>query len=230
MTGIKIYAACIKNNSISHLLGLYSGILNRDEKMKVNSFRFEADSLRSIGAILLLKHSLMKNLNIGPLNVELEKNANGKVYLKGRNDFYFNISHSGDFVLLAFYDSEVGIDIEKIEPVDLSMNGSYFSPEECERFKSIPKNSQIDYFYELWTLKESYIKYLGTGLSLEPTKFVLDFNDDSIKVSCQMGFNTNCNFKRINDFKGYKAALCACGNQNISYEINYIDLEKLQFL
>ena len=56
-----------------------------------------------------------------------------KPYLRGK---YFNISHSGDYVVLATADSEVGVDIEKIEPYSDAVAARCFTAEEQKWLQS----------------------------------------------------------------------------------------------
>lgn len=79
---------------------------------------------------------------------------------------YFNISHSGKYVVCAVGDSEMGIDVQKEvmlkEEELLQLCNRFFTEFEFRSLQS--SKNRIDYFHKLWTLKESYIKYLGTGM------------------------------------------------------------------
>ena len=72
------------------------------------------------------------------------RSENGKPYC---DDVFFNISHSGKYVVLATADSEIGIDIEKIRDTEKRLFAEDFASKEE--------------FFEMWTKKESIIKYLG---------------------------------------------------------------------
>jgi 4'-phosphopantetheinyl transferase len=63
----------------------------------------------------------------------------------------------------------VGIDIEEHREGDLTSMGKIaFHREEYDYFLQEPTASR---FYELWTLKESYVKMIGSGFSIEPSSF-----------------------------------------------------------
>jgi phosphopantetheinyl transferase len=92
---------------------------------------------------------------------------NGKPYLKN-SDTYFNISHSGDYVILATAESEVGVDIEKMDAFSDKVAARCFTPLECEWMKQEGDNKA---FYRLWAAKESVMKASGLGFSLPPNSF-----------------------------------------------------------
>ena len=73
-------------------------------------------------------------------------------------DINFNISHSKGVVVFVKDKIPIGIDIEKIRPVENSLVEYISSNEEREYIKS-----DIN-FYEIWTNKESLTKAIGTGI------------------------------------------------------------------
>ena len=89
----------------------------------------------------------------------IEIKREGKPYVKDCS-YHFNLSHSGDYLLLAVGDTPVGADIEKITKIRPKTVEKYFSQSEQERVK---KNGSKD-FFEIWTKKESYVKYTGEGM------------------------------------------------------------------
>ncbi|MBN2435297.1 MAG: 4'-phosphopantetheinyl transferase superfamily protein [Spirochaetes bacterium] len=76
----------------------------------------------------------------------------------------FNVSHSCRMVCVVFYDKPVGIDIEYIRPRKMmdQLASRYFHKDELCKFKSL--DNRIEYFYRIWTRKESYLKFLGIGV------------------------------------------------------------------
>ena len=90
------------------------------------------------------------------------RNEYGKPYIPELPMFYFNISHSNHFLAIALSNHQVGVDIERIKPVNLRIAKRFFSKEEQTYVFSCPKN-QIKRFYEIWTKKEAYVKYIGCG-------------------------------------------------------------------
>ena len=90
---------------------------------------------------------------------EIKKGSHGKPYFPG-TDIHFNISHSGDFKVLAIAETPVGVDIEKVRKADLRVAKRF-----CENeYNYITQKDSEHRFFEIWTKKEAYLKYKGTGL------------------------------------------------------------------
>ena len=81
----------------------------------------------------------------------------------------FNVSHAGDYVVGVVSDCEVGCDIEKAVDAPLEIAERYFFAEEYEYIKSAADKDRA--FFTLWTLKESYMKMTGRGMSLALDSF-----------------------------------------------------------
>jgi len=107
-----------------------------------------------------------KQLGVLPREIIFNKGENGKPFLKNFPSFHFNISHTKNAVLIAVSDSPIGTDIEIIRPYDeklLKVAKRFFLPKEFE-YIAIEEGRQSNRFFEIWTRKEAYAKYLGTGL------------------------------------------------------------------
>lgn len=98
--------------------------------------------------------------NINALSLKMVYSPHGKPYFENLPDFYFNISHSGDLTVIAISDQNIGIDIEKLRNINLRVAKRF-----CEdEYTYITKNVSPTAFFEIWTKKEAYLKYLGEGL------------------------------------------------------------------
>lgn len=122
--------------------------VSEGQKEKALRFANEIDQIRS------LLSSYLKNLLS---REEMLKNEYGKPYFD--NGPFFNISHSGKYVLMAVSTSEVGVDIEEIKNKDMSALVRIFNEAEA---KMIKEHSD---FYYLWCAKESLIKCMGLSVS-----------------------------------------------------------------
>ena len=87
-----------------------------------------------------------------------------KPYLIDHPDVHFNLSHCDGMVACAMSLRVIGIDIEYIRPLNQSVLRKVCSMEEQEAVWQ--SENPDEYFFRLWTLKESYIKAVGKGLSL----------------------------------------------------------------
>lgn len=104
-------------------------------------------------------------------------NEYGKPYIK-ENKFYFNKSHTKNLCALIIDDKECGIDIEQIRKYNEKMANKILSNEEI---KYINSKNKKDYFFTLiWTLKESYLKALGTGINV-PLKNISFVKNNKIR-------------------------------------------------
>ena len=117
------------------------------QKEKALRYANEIDQIRSLLSSYL-KNQLSRE--------ELLKNENGKPYFL--NGPYFNISHSGRYVLMAVSTAEIGVDIEEIKNKDMSSLVRIFNEAEA---KMIKEHSD---FYYLWCAKESLIKCMGLSV------------------------------------------------------------------
>lgn len=105
-----------------------------------------------------------EKLNIPFEEIFIDKTENGKPYFKNYPDFHFNISHTIGAVAVAFSDSPLGVDIERIRKADLRVANRYFDNNEKEYIYRNKENVNRR-FFEIWTKKEAYIKMRGLTLS-----------------------------------------------------------------
>ena len=97
--------------------------------------------------------------------IEFSTNAYGKPFLVNCPEIHFNLSHAGNYIACATHSYPVGIDVEVIEGIDLMIAERFFAKDEIKYIFTDSKDSLEQRFFEIWTKKESYIKWDGTGLS-----------------------------------------------------------------
>jgi len=124
------------------------------------------------------------------------------------NGIHFNISHSGNCVVCAVDEKAVGVDIEVIKPIDFNIAERFFSKAEYLTLINQPKEMQMKYFYMIWTLKESYIKADGRGLSLPLNSFSIDIKHDKISVVTSNELS-NCYFKKYDIDNLHISSVCS---------------------
>lgn len=104
----------------------------------------------------------------------------------------FNLSHKpGCVACLTGHGRALGVDVEDTaanRPHVLELAERFFSPTEAAELNALPADRQFDRFYELWTLKESYIKARGMGLSLGLSRFSFSPEGSAAKVRFDSGF------------------------------------------
>jgi 4'-phosphopantetheinyl transferase len=83
-----------------------------------------------------------------------------------RTGLHFNIAHTEGVVAMAVCKHpRVGVDVEKIDRASLAVADRYFSAAEAAELRALPSDAQPRRFMRLWTLKEAYLKAIGTGLA-----------------------------------------------------------------
>lgn len=101
-----------------------------------------------------------------PVEPVLDYGEKGKPYLR-EYPFYFNLSHSGEYVVCAVSDQEIGADIQQCVPVNAQrLAGRFFAAEECRALASCEtEEEKRRFFYRLWARKEAYGKLIGEGIA-----------------------------------------------------------------
>ena len=144
---------------------------------KVLRYRFEADRRRSLGAGLLLCYAL-KRQGVILSEDSIAEGDNQKPFLTGRNDLFFNLSHAKDRALCVTSPVEVGCDIEAVSTFRMNLAERFFAEEEVQTLsRQTDPDARTLLFYRLWTLKESFLKATGRGLSLPMNEFTIVFDD-----------------------------------------------------
>jgi len=143
--------------------------VSETRRAKVEKNKTDGGRRRSLAAGILLKHMLAEH-GIREEEVVWENGRYGKPYLSERENggqqIYVNISHSGKLVAGIIADVEVGIDVERVKDLRTEVARRFFTPEECAYI-----GTERNRFYQIWTLKEAFIKTLGGGMSIPLTDF-----------------------------------------------------------
>ncbi len=112
-----------------------------------------------------MSHHIGRRIEKDDINV----NEFGKPYFEAKDikHIHFNISHTKDEIVLAIAPFKLGIDLERIQmDYDARLLSRVVNLED-----QLKINSAVN-FYELWTIKEAYVKLIGKGLQL-PLKGVI---------------------------------------------------------
>ncbi|MCO5947015.1 4'-phosphopantetheinyl transferase family protein [Mucilaginibacter flavidus] len=150
------------------LVDSFKSMLTGDEIARADRFYQQKDRNRFIISRAALRTILGKYLNIAPEAIEFESGLNKKPFIKSgnQNNLQYNLSHSGDAILLAVADSPIGADVEFINQ-DFGYRdvlADNFSPRECNY---ITETDAIHRFFKLWTRKEAITKATAQGLDCD---------------------------------------------------------------
>ena len=180
----------------------------RREKIQKLSVREKRNQSLAAGLIVPLA---LERLGCGG-GVEIAYGEHGKPRLTQPEGLFFNISHSGEWTVAAFSDGEVGVDIQRVKPVDTRLADRYFAAE--ERKALARSECAQDLFFRLWTVKESYLKALGTGLSRPLNSFTVLFTEGGVQIVDPL-VSEKWRAVEINAFKNYKIACCTTEPQPV---------------
>lgn len=137
-------------------------------------------------------------LPVEECGVEILRGEHGKPFVKG-NPWYFNTSHSGEYLVMVFDTVPVGIDIQEERMVKKpELIARRFSSEEREYALS----GGAEAFYRVWCRKEAYAKCVGSGLT------------DEIFAKNLLGGVEGYTLTDIPVAEGYRLCLCR-KNKNI---------------
>ncbi len=209
---VEIYAIRIPSTIRRELYDHLASKIDESKKERLERFVREEDRLRGLFAELLIRSIIMRKTGMKNEEITFEANQYGKPHIKGRDDLHFNLSHSGIWVVAAVDTEPVGIDVERISDVDLSISKNYFS--EDEHNDLMGQRDKISYFFTLWTLKESYIKITGKGLTQPLNSFSIQYvTEDRILLKSDTGRTVEgVTFAQYNIHSDYKMMLCASHN------------------
>ncbi|MEE3420078.1 MAG: 4'-phosphopantetheinyl transferase superfamily protein [Lachnospiraceae bacterium] len=111
----------------------------------------------------LLARGLSKYYGVELEEDGIAKGRYGKPYLVHHPEIHFNISNSGEYVIVIIAGLPVGIDLQEKKILDMAKLGKkIFSIDEYREF--LASSDQQDEFFRKWVLKESYVKWTGEGL------------------------------------------------------------------
>lgn len=207
--------------------------LSADERQRASRFHFDVDRDRYIVAHASLRGILSRYLQCEPSELKFSANEYGKPSLIRSNDFSrsvksatevattndieFNLSHSGDFALIAVARGrKVGVDVELIrEGIELEdLARRNFSQAENQELMALPVEQRPLGFFNCWTRKEAYIKAQGLGLSMPLDSFDVSLGEPAALKATRPDENESARWSlhSLNVESDYAVALAVEGN------------------
>lgn len=201
------------------LLERYRNLLTEEERIQEKRFYFEKDQRRYLITRAMVRTVLSRYAQVEPGQWTFSKNAYGRPEIAQHHatgDLSFNISHTQSLIVLGVtWGCALGVDTENIQlreaPVELA--SQYFAPDEAAAIYDLPEEIQDQKFYQFWTLKESYVKARGMGLSIPLNEFGFDLERErEIEVRINPELNDSAsrwNFWQFRPSADYLVAVCA---------------------
>lgn len=215
----------------------YYGRIDGFRQEKVRRCRNEEDKRRSLLAGYLLQTGIkeIKSAESGlpaeaaPLSLPYSFGVNGKPYLADYPDIYFNISHSGGYVICALSEEEIGADIQEHRGVNSKLAERFFSKEDKELLKRHSKiygGEEDELFCRIWAVKEAHMKLTGRGMAegLDTTSVYFDRTEGVSTrgiVKTHGPKKRDAYFRVYNNIKKYSIAVC-CFSEITDINIKWI--------
>jgi 4'-phosphopantetheinyl transferase len=207
-------------------------LLSQDEIQRADRFYFDRDRQSFTVARAATRQVLGRYVNLSGETLAFSYGDKGKPELvQGAEGapIKFNLSHSGEFALLAVTRGLcLGVDIERVN-VDFAgedIAERFFSRNEVAALRAIAAEARAESFFSCWTRKEAYIKALGEGLSAPLDSFDVAFGPGVPAALLSVRVSPN-EIERWSLYDivappGYKAALVAEGKQ---HRLRYLQWE-----
>jgi 4'-phosphopantetheinyl transferase len=200
------------------LLKAYESLLTDDELTRMSRFYFARHRHQYLVTRALIRTTLSSYFPVDPSEWRFGKNAYGKPEISLGDTTWpvrFNLSHCDGLVLCGITrEVDIGVDVEDTQRSTVSAFerlSSYFSKPEIEALAHLPKDKQKSRFFDYWTLKESYIKARGMGLSIPLSKFSFHFDTKRLQgfsIHPALGDDAkNWQFRQISMNHNYRIAL-----------------------
>lgn len=217
---IQLWFAFCDEIADQQLLADYRRLLVEEERQKEMRFHFARDRHRYLITRALVRTMLSRYAAVAPQDWRFIEDAYGRPQIVNDDDaarrISFNISHTRRLVVLGVTSARaLGVDTEDVRErhAELQIADHYFSPAEVAQLRATPPESQQTRFFEYWTLKESYIKARGLGLSLPLQQFSFDLSQ---REDVRIGFHepledepSRWSFWQLQVDGGHYVAVCA---------------------
>jgi 4'-phosphopantetheinyl transferase len=220
------------------LLNRYQSLLTDNEQAQMERFYFPRHRHQYLITRALIRTSLSNYYQVDPAEWQFAANSFGKPEIShpdSRLPIRFNLSHADGLIMCGIVrDYDIGVDVEdgqRSTRAALDSLSSYFAAEEIEDIRKLPSEQQKRRFFDYWTLKESYIKARGAGLSIPLGKFSFQFEGNTLGgFSIHPDLNddaSNWQFWRLAMAEQYQVAI-AINSGNGVFDISAVNAVPLQ--
>lgn len=166
--------------------------VQEEERQRITRFAFKRDAKSSLVGRLMLRKLARDTLTAGNSSIEFSRSERGKPLLSKPTSpkfpYSFNISHQGSFAVLAASPLPVGVDVMRVDSERFTESSRLsdffhtmrrqFGVIEWQRIRAgTSLQNQLLMFYRNWCLKESYVKALGVGITVDLQKIQFSVQD-----------------------------------------------------
>lgn len=166
-----------KNSDVEIILASihdkYNVSLPRLIELKIEKFMQDIDKKRSRIAWSIVVLRYIRETETSEVDIPITYNDYGKPLI---DNFHFNISHHGDYIVVGFSKTNIGIDIsgETGRKINLHSFRNCFTSLE---FSMIQNEHD---FHKYWSAKEAFVKFLGKGLLIPLETISISFDNDQV--------------------------------------------------
>lgn len=151
-------------------LAEFEATLDADERARAARFLVAGANRQFVVARSILRRLLAPHVGIPAAEIRFALGTYGKPYLAADTSggLRFNVSHSGDMILLALSrEREVGADVERIHALQsrAEIAERFFSLPEAQRIRGLPAEERERSFFHHWVRKEAFVKAVGKGIA-----------------------------------------------------------------
>jgi 4'-phosphopantetheinyl transferase len=166
----------------------WRSLLSPEELERHGRYAFEHGRLEYLVTRVLVRTVLGRYAGVSPVSLRFESNGYGRpeiVHPRLAPPLYFNLSNThGLVVCLVSGAREGGVDVEDTTggTAALGIADHFFAPSEVASLRLLHPLAQKERFFELWTLKEAYIKARGLGLALPLQQFAFELDGEGVRI------------------------------------------------
>ena len=191
-------------------------VLNAAELARAQQYKHDKLRQRFIITRAILKQILARYQDIKAEDIYFERGQYGKLFLSGQREgegLVFNVSHSANRLAVVIgTEQRLGVDIEQHKST-VSLSGlvkKCFSESESQFWRGLPESEQLETFFDIWTVKESFVKATGRGIALGLNQCVTSAEnlEQLVSIPDLYGLAKHWRIIRLTLAEGYSGAIC----------------------
>lgn len=215
-------------------------VLSPYRQRKTALLKQEKDKCRSLGAGLALDHALkIYGKGLREREMEYVFGKWGKPSFRDYPEIHFSLSHSGEYAICSIGASPIGNDIERIRPGRIKIAERFFTERELEflykgqqdvfaedhmEHEDENKGEATQRMFRIWTMKESFLKATGRGMTLPLNEFSV-IVEEGQEIRVEQGFDSiEYQMKEYQDIPGYRAAVCCSKGSEMAESMEQVVL------
>ena len=166
MTNAQIQLHLINLDAADLSAERYLPLFSEERRREILSFRLERDRRAKILAEILVRGLAAQKMSCPVEEILIERDERGKPWILN-SPLQISLSHSRSWAACTVGTVKSGVDVEEDFSDALETAKFFFAPQEYFSISRLQGDERRRKFLSLWTLKESYAKFLGTGLDEE---------------------------------------------------------------